>query len=454
MPSTVSRAAFDQSDDPMIQGGLEVFAGRRILLLQGPVGPFFRRLAQDLAAHDAQVFKVNFNAGDWLFYPRGALSFREPLGHWPDWLQTRLRLLRIDLIFLFGDCRPMHREALKVARRMGVEVGVFEEGYVRPDFVTLERLGVNGYSTLPRTDGLLADAPFSPPVQEHLVGNTYSAMAWRAFAYGAALTIGRGLFPHYAHHRPVDLLEGLRWLRAAWRKVWFRTVESGAERRLFGPASGRYFLVPLQVSNDAQVKFHSGFRDVSHFIGHVLQSFAQHAPSDSLLVFKHHPMDRGHTDYTRLIRELAARDSLRGRVLYIHDQHLPALLEHARGVVVINSTVGLSALQHHRPTLACGSAIYDLPGLTYQGAIDDFWGSAPDAAPDPVLLGRFRDSLIRRTQLNGNFYKRLAQSGNRCGLVWPTPLPSRAPDQTPTPLRTRASEQAVKTQSRIGSSIA
>ena len=37
------------------------FRGRNILMLQGPVGPFFARLAKDLQWAGAKVHKVNFN---------------------------------------------------------------------------------------------------------------------------------------------------------------------------------------------------------------------------------------------------------------------------------------------------------------------------------------------------------------------------------------------------------
>ena len=43
---------------------LDRFAGSNVLLLQGPIGLFFRRLARDLTAQGAHVTKVAFNAGD------------------------------------------------------------------------------------------------------------------------------------------------------------------------------------------------------------------------------------------------------------------------------------------------------------------------------------------------------------------------------------------------------
>lgn len=130
-------------------------------------------------------------------------------------------------------------------------------------------------------------------------------------------------------------------------------------------------------------------------------------------------MDRGYRDYNALIERLATATGLGPRVSYIHDKHLPSLLDHARGVVVVNSTVGLSALYHGAPTKACGDALYDMPGLTYQGTLDEFWGAAAtDTQPDRRLYQRFRDYLVARTQLNGSFYKPIGQTGTFSGLVF------------------------------------
>ena len=51
----------------LISNGLIEFRNKRVLMLQGPVGPFFARLGVDLTHAGAVVFKVNFNGGDWLF---------------------------------------------------------------------------------------------------------------------------------------------------------------------------------------------------------------------------------------------------------------------------------------------------------------------------------------------------------------------------------------------------
>lgn len=412
----------------MISGGISAFAGRRVLLLQGPLGPFFRRLAQDLRAAGAEVHKIDFNGGDLLFSPAGALAYRGTLDDWPAFFRRFLDAYLIDTVLLFGDCRPMHVAAHRIAASRGIEIGVFEEGYVRPNYITLERFGVNGHSPIPRSsDFYRTTARQEIPAALEVPPPFWHAAAWAVLYYLAAALL-RPLFPHYRHHRPLSLLEAWPWLRSGWRKLACRFRERGAQQELASAWSGRYFLVPLQVHNDAQVHVHSDFDSVEAFIEHVIVSFARHAAADVLLVIKHHPMDRGYHDWTKLIAELAGRHGLAGRVRYLHDQHLPTLLEHAQGVVVLNSTVGLSALHHGRPLKVCGAALYDMEGLTWQGRLDAFWRQAGEMRVDRELYERFSDYLVKTTQLNGSFYRRLAIPGSSAGLVWSNrvPAPGRA----------------------------
>jgi capsular polysaccharide export protein len=390
----------------MIRNGWRAFAGKRVLLLQGPVGPFFAQLADILReAGAASVHKVNFNGGDWLFYPRGAYNHRDTMEAWPSALDRLIERERIDALFLFGDCRPIHEVAHQAAQRRNVEVWVFEEGYVRPNFVTLEPNGVNNHSRLPRDPDFYRHLPPTEAPQEREVGNTFWHAALWAFLYYTAAIVLRPFFPHYRHHRPLNMSEALPWLKSPLRKWLYRFRERGLEARLTGELSKRFFLVPLQVNTDFQVRVHSDFESVPHFMETLVASFARHAPKDHYLAFKHHPMDRGYHDYTERIARLAREHGLGDRLLYLHDQHLPSLLQHARGVAVINSTVGLSALHHGTPLMVLGDAMYDFAGLSFQGPLDSFWTQAEQGAPDMALYDRFRAYLVHHTQLNGSFYR-------------------------------------------------
>lgn len=381
------------------------FAGKRVLLLQGPVGPFFARLADTLRSSGATVSKINFNGGDWLFYPRRSLAYRGGIDRWPTEFEQLLDQKRIDVVMLFGDCRPIHVPVHEIALRRGVAIWAFEEGYVRPDFVTFEPYGVNNRSLLPRDPQFYLQSPEIRVTPEREVGNTFwAAVTWASLYYFAAFLL-KPWFRKYQHHRPLCVLEALPWLISPLRKSKYKILQRGVERRLSGLLSKQYFLVPLQAHGDAQVLVHSCFRSVPGFIEAVVASFAKSARPVDYLVFKHHPMDRGYHDYSNLFAQLSRHYGLGNRLLYIHDQHLPTLLANARGVVVINSTVGISALHHGTPLKVLGDALYDIPGLTAQCAVDEFWQTPEQWVPNQTLYRRFRAYLISRTQLNGNFYR-------------------------------------------------
>ena len=123
---------------------------RVFLFLQGPHGPFFSHLAKMLNATGAQCYKVGFNRGDQFFWshPSTYIPFRDSLEHWPKRFHDLLTRHAVTDIILYGDTREVHATAIKIANDRNVQVHVFEEGYLRPYWVTYERGGSNGHSRL------------------------------------------------------------------------------------------------------------------------------------------------------------------------------------------------------------------------------------------------------------------------------------------------------------------
>ena len=394
---------------------------RDVLLLQGPIGPFFARFAADLEGRGFTVTKVNFNGGDRAFYQRaGAIDYLGSLDEWSAWLERLLINRAIGRIYLFGDCRAYHRIAREVAARNQVRVFVFEEGYIRPNFITLEENGVNAHSSMMQNPVSIEAAASELPDEYPQPKGIFRVTACYAMIYYWVSAARSRRFAHYRHHRPFDwFAEGLRWIRSGVRKLYYAWRERHVFEALHAQFDGNYFVCPLQVHCDMQVVVHSNFNSIEHFIGEVFASFRKHAPANKALVFKHHPLDRGYTDYSTLFDNLIAELGLQGRVFYVHDLCLPTLLQHAQGTVLINSTVGMSSLFHGTPVKTLGSAIYDRPNLTYQGSLDEFWKH--DERVDQETFLAFRNNLVARNQLNGNFYRRL-ESGGGCGIVWPTRL--------------------------------
>ena len=401
------------------------------------MGPFFSRLRRDLQSAGAEVFKINLCAGDRLYYPLDAVDYRGTLEDWPAFLEQFLAHHQIDAIMLFGDCRHYHCVVPAIARAQRANLYVFEEGYLRPDYITVEEGGANSFSSLPRDPAYYR--AYRPPQPEVVKAQRQPAKygfwfaAIHAIVYALVNFLLHWRYPHYRHHRPLNpFAEAFYWLRSGVRKLWFKVREQGFVWRLNatdgdGQRLPPFFLVPLQTHNDSQIHVHSEFASIEAFIHRVLTSFAEQAPAETCLVFKHHPLDRGYREYGRWLREVLPQYGLQGRVFYVHDVHLPTLLDQALGTVVINSTVGLSSILHKTPVCVLGEPIYHMPGLTHQGTLEAFWNRREPV--DSALFEKFRAWLLVHNQANGHFYRSLPAYGNCSGVAWPPsfPLPTHKP---------------------------
>lgn len=70
--------------------------------------------------------------------------------------------------------------------------------------------------------------------------------------------------------------------------------------------------------------------------------------------------------------------------------------------MLVNSTTATQAIQLGSPTMALGRALFNLPGLTFQGSLDQFWTES--TVPDANVYKDYRRVLIQNTQINGDFY--------------------------------------------------
>ena len=401
----------------MLSDRLAYFKNKRVLLLQGPVGPFFYRFSQDLKRHGAIVHKVNFNLGDCFYYPFNAHFYRGEMDEWPNYFENLIHAEKISHVIMFGDCRLIHDLTHQITQSNNIEVYVFEEGYLRPNHITFSKHGVNDRAPHPR-DAEFYKMQTSRRYPVISITNTYWRMVWFAIIYHLFLWVGQFVFRKYKHHRKVQLKNFLPWILSAYLKIYFSLLERDIQELLTTKYSKRFFLAPLQIVSDFQIQHHSDFDSIYDYIEKIVESFARSAPKETILVIKHHSMDRGHVNYSRHISYLKTKYFLRDRIYYIHDQHLPTLLNHAKGVVVINSTVGLSAINHLVSTKALGRTFYNIEGLTYQGSLDQFWLDAGQAKPNPDFVNKFTNYLINKTQINGSFYRFFKISGYKSGIFW------------------------------------
>lgn len=375
-----------------------------VLFLQGPASFFSERLARMLLARGHRVSRINLNFGDRLFWRLPARNYRGSIAGWRGYIARQLDAEPITHLLIFGDMRPHHRIAIEEARRRGIDIVCTELGYLRPDWVALERDGVNSNSRMPRDPAVIRALAqrFESPDFTVRTRTAFWRFAMLDIAYYLSAHLFWPLYPGYRRHA-VDhpVVE-----YASWIGKWASSpIERRKTRDTFAflrqhPAST--FILPLQLSTDFQIRAHSHYPDMTAAAREIIVSFAAHAPRDARLLVKAHPLDCGLTRWRPLIRRMAADCGVESRVFYVDGGNLDDMFRTAAGCVTVNSTSGLAALQAACPLKVTGRAIFDVPGLSFQGTLDDFWTQA--APPEPQLVRDYIRLLAGAVHVRGNLF--------------------------------------------------
>ncbi len=375
------------------------------LFLQGPITPYFARTADALEARGHRCLRVNLCFGDWLFWRReGAVNYRGSRENWPAFIANLIDREGITDLVLLGEQRFYHKVAVAVAKARGLNVTVTDFGYLRPDWITLERDGMSGDSCFPRDPDavmqLAASAP-EPDLTARYQDSFKTQVIWD-MAYHFLSNWLWFLYPHYRSHQLyhpllVYLGTGLHILRA-------KRTAPGVDAMVVRLKDERkpYYVLPLQMENDFQLRAYSPYFDFKTPIHQVVGSFAKHAPADARLLIKPHPLDPAIRNWGRIVRRSAVKYGVADRVDFVDGGNLSAMLEGSQGCITVNSTVGLWAMRVGVPTITLGTAVYDIEGLTFQGSLDRFWTKGQPSRPE--LWHAFVKAIVAHIQIRGVYY--------------------------------------------------
>lgn len=380
---------------------------RRFLFLQGPPTPFWSELGREVMRQGAGVVQVSLSLGDRINWGAGpSLNYRGRFADWPAFIERLMRDQRITDVVLYADRQPYHAVAGSVARRLGIYVNVVEFGYLRPDWLTLERDGMSAYSHFPTDPEIIRELAKDLPAPDLIerYKHRFEVEAFHEVLYNLSAYLGWPLYPGLRadkYYNPVlDYLSYIPRLLASGR----RNRRAHLRTRRWLDAGHKYIIMPLQMQSDYQLRSNAPFAHQKEAIEAVLVSLARHAPQHLRIVFKIHPLDNGWERWSHVVGRITGRLDIARRASAIDGGHLPTLLRHAQGAIVINSTVGIHALINGSPVKVLGSAVYDIAGLTHQGSLDSFWSEA--RPPDPALRDAFLKLLAASIQVKGSFYHR------------------------------------------------
>jgi capsular polysaccharide export protein len=381
---------------------------RVFLFLQGPHGPFFWQVSRALRESGARTLRVGFNRGDRVFWPErnSYIAQTDPLELWPGRIAGLMADHAVTDLVVYGDTRPIHAAAIAEANRRGITVHVFEEGYLRPYWVTYERGGANGHSPIMNTplaemrralDGVDIDLPDAPArwgaLRQHVL---YGAL------YHGLVLVANRRYASVRPHRALSVRQEFRlYLKRLALMPWHWIGRVSATRVILR-GSYPFHLALLQLEHDASFRDHGPFASQSDFVQTVIEGFAAGAPGHHHLVFKAHPLEDGRAPILADIHRSARRLGLAHRVHFVRGGKLAPLLDSAVSAVTVNSTSAQQALWRGLPLKCFGAAVYDKPEFVSDQSLADFFQDPQP--PDSAAYRLFRHYLLRTSQLPGSFY--------------------------------------------------
>ncbi|MCZ4367502.1 capsule biosynthesis protein [Sulfitobacter dubius] len=381
---------------------------RTFLFLQGPHGPFFNSLGKMLRRAGAEVWRVGFNAGDraFWFHPSTYIPYRGTVEDWPQTFATLLDEKQVTDIVLYGDTRPIHAEAVAEAKRRGITVHVFEEGYMRPYWVTYERGGSNGNSrlmemTIPQMQAALARSDMEAPLPPGHWGDMRHHIFYGAL-YHWFVMFRNGDYRNFKPHRSLPVTKEFRLYL---KRLLLMPVL--AADRLLATLKIRlggfpYHLALLQLEHDSSFQMHSPFDTMADFLELVIEGFAKGAPQHHHLVIKAHPLEDGRVPVRRDVKRLARTYGVSDRVHFVRGGKLAQLLNDTRSAVTVNSTAGQQVLWRGIPLKVFGRAVYSQPEFVSEQPLPEFFAAA--SRPDNRAYKDYRRYLLETSQVPGGFY--------------------------------------------------
>ncbi len=383
-------------------------AGRVFLFLQGPHGPFFHQLGRMVRQAGAQTWRVGFNAGDRAFWPHqeSFIPFVEPQESWPQRFREIVAEKRVTDIVLYGDTRPIHAHAVAIAREQGICIHVFEEGYLRPYWVTYERGGSNGNSRLmemsiPEMQEALAQLDMDLPDAPARWGDMRQHVFYGALYHFFVMTQGRK-FRNFRPHRSISIRKEFRLYLRRLVAMPVHAVERFLATQRIRFSGFPYHLALLQLEHDSSFQKHSPFNTMTEFLELCIDGFARGAPQHHHLVFKAHPLEDGRVPLAREIRRLAKAHGIADRVHFVRGGKLAMLLNHARSAVTVNSTAAQQVLWRGLPLKVFGNAVYSQPEFVSTQPLAEFF--TQPTRPDSRAYRDYRHYLLETSQISGGFY--------------------------------------------------
>jgi capsular polysaccharide export protein len=330
--------------------------------------------------YNKHVKKMEMNNADYTLYKK-----------YMQFVDDFVTNYNISLMVMYNGSSWTERLAAYIAEKRGIKTVYLELGYFRPFTISINPTGVNFNSSIPRYPEYYEEismdedrlAYMNKPINKDLDqlrpdGIKKVVISKLLNSAGDLMKVN---FPIEVHHNLKELISIYK------NKKKFKEMQ---EDDVDIPE--KYIFVPFQVHSDTQILHHSPrIKTMELLVDSVMsaiEEFNAKYDENYHVIFKEHPEDIGRIDYSHLYKAYENKGAL-----FLKKYNTDRLIEDAKVVITINSTVGIEALRKYKKVITLGNAFYNIEGIVNHCAeLSDL----PNNLETEITKERINENLINK----------------------------------------------------------
>lgn len=322
--------------------------------------------------------------------------------------------LKLDL-FIMWNHHPFPANLIKLyCEKLNYNTLFFENGYFRPNTITVDSKGINYENSVPRKEkyylnnnNKIKDNYGSINKNIKIKNVNFSNSNTFKNKYYRFLFLLKSLNNYY--YKFCRFRKNKINFKKKLTKFYYKNMHKINKKEKSNLPS-KYIFVPFQVHDDSQIINYSpninNMRELVDYTYKNIKYFKDKGRlKDTYVIFKEHPVDIGRINYSKLYKKYNEVPW----IIFLKKYNTKKLIKNSRLVITINSTVGIEALQEYKTVITLGQAFYNVRNLVINNKkIDNLSKDIAKAlkfSPNEYLVDNFLKYLKFNYNIKGNWKK-------------------------------------------------
>jgi capsular polysaccharide export protein len=258
----------------------------------------------------------------------------------------------VDIFIVFGNY--LISNIIKIfCRKNNIRYYVLENGYFRPFTLMIDKYGVNFESSIPKNLEFYKGIE----VDNYKLSNYLDKPEYAIEDREYSTNLRKKFYKYFnidINHNPKQISKN-------------KTENQELNEDTDGFSDFEYIYIPFQLETDSQITKHSPYiktmKDLVILTSEALEKYNRKNKTDLKIIYKCHPLFESELGRLALdsIEEICASSN---NLMLLKQGDNKKLIQNAKLVITINSTVGFESLLNYKSVITLGEAFYAINGIS------------------------------------------------------------------------------------------